>query len=428
MNTVKFNHLYKVELVNEITQNALVKILDVLDPIFRKELTIDQVNKFVSNGGTHYTVDKRYKESTMLPTPILGQYAFNCYAGIQKDVGLEWMHATKGTFPKRFASYMYKQYGLKLSTEILSQIGTLASAANSNKSTMYFDIFDCANEPYWNSGRYGDSGSCLWGGKGGALDIFKENSVMALRTYYDKHLLDAYKLSKVKYDTLEEWFAAIAPKEKWNYGRGRAWMHYLKDQDAYVFWNGYDSKGELQAIHYARLWATVSGMTYHKLTYLNNNGSNSGTVYINSGSGWIVHAMDNIQASNLLDYDFGFKLPKAQQRYECEDCGWQSHDEDDFYRDHNNRYLCSSCRDEYYHECADTGDLYHFDELVYIEGKGAIIGGRRYAGNSYYNDSFIEDGRIVFTEDTEKYIWAKDAYKDDDGFYWSKKPEKESTI
>ena len=248
MNTAKFNQLYKVDLVSEVTQNALVKILDVLDPIFRKELTLVQINKFVSNCGAKYEVDKRYKESSLLYTPNLGQYAFNCYAGIQKDIGLEWMHATKGTFPKRFASYMYKQYGLKLSTDILSQIGTLASAANASKSTMYFDIFDCANEKYWHSGRYGDSGSCLWGGRGGALDIFKDNSVMALRTYYDKQLTDAWKASKVAYQTLEEWFASLTQDIKSNYGRGRAWMHYVPDLDAYIFWNGYDAKGELLSL------------------------------------------------------------------------------------------------------------------------------------------------------------------------------------
>jgi len=428
MNTAKFNHLYKIELANEITQTAFNKILDVLEPIFKKSLTREQISNFVSNGGTRYQVDIDWKTERPGNVPELHQYGFNCIAGIQKDVGLEWMHATKGTFPKRFASYMYKNYGLKLDTKTLSKIGTVASAANSNKSTMYFDIFDCANERYWNSGRYGDSGSCLWGGRGGALDIFKDNGVMALRTYYDKQLTDAWKASKVAYPTLEEWFANQSQDVKPNYGRGRAWMHYIPDLDAYIFWNGYDSKGELQAIHYARLWATTAGMTYHKLQYLNNNGSNSSTVYINSGSGWIVHAMDNLKATNILDYDFKFKLPKSVQRYECEDCGWQTHDEDDLYRDHSGRLICSSCRDEYYHECADTGDLYHYDELVFIEGKGAIIDGRRYAGNSYYNDSFIESGRIVFTEDTEIYMWAKDAYKDEDGFYWEKKPEKVSII
>lgn len=404
MKHVEFNHLYKIKLVNFVEQKAFFKIIEYMDVnnLFKK-MTAEHRSHFCSYGTRVYKVSE---------TANLNVYYETIYDHMQKEIGMEWMNSTKGTFPKRFANYLYKTYGIKLSSTHLSMIGTLASAANIESQTLYFDIFDSKNEEWWASGNFGDGGSCLWGGRNSALDMFTEHGIMAIRLYNTVSLDRAYKAysesTKKDVVSIEEWFTQLSSYNKHNSGRGRAWMKYDEGLDAYIIWNGYDAKGEFQALHFARVWATHCGFTYSRIRPLTNNGSDSGKVYINGGTGWILHALDNTKASLIKAYDFQMPEKKLRRHFECEDCGYDSEDESDFITDSEGRMVCTQCMEDQYIQCPVDNQYYHVDNAVYVDDERAIIvDGTKYYGDNHYGNPNFVDRHIRWITTECRYVFAK---------------------
>lgn len=384
MENVKFKHLHTVQLVNYIEAPAFLKIVELLsvEGIF-EQFDQKQCDHICSCGTNQYSGIRSNQ---------IDIYWQQIQDHLDSAIGMEWMNPIKGTFPKRLSSYFYKQYNVKIPTEVLSKIGTLASAGNSNTTTCYFDIFDCATDSYWNSGKFGDGGSCLWGGRAEALDMFKANKVMALRIYDEVAIPRAFDGVKEKYKDINEWFWSLLQTTRDDFGRGRAWMYYDQNLKSYIFWNGYDARGQFQSLHFARLWATYIGYTYHRLKPLLNEGKDGGKVYINGATGWLVYATDNKKAELTTSYDFGFKRTHSDEMYRCEDCGYENYEPEEFDVDVDGRTICRECADDAYSRCRYDGQLYYNDNGEYVMDEvAAIIDGTKYYEGFYGNPDFIHN-------------------------------------
>ena len=245
----------------------------------------------------------------------------------------EWIWATnRGTLPKRLASYAYKnlhacdKHGralldddgkllpVVLTSSMLTRLGNIAKRHTMDHAVAHFDLTD---EFDWTAGQYGDSGSCFWGGRAGALHMLKQNNALAMR---------AYKLR----DTAATLQDDLWPTDRACFeGTGRVWL-WPKATDEYILFNGYGS----QTLWFTRLLAYLLGLNYRSIDLM-NRGTDSGTLFINNSMGYLV--AERIKAQKCSLYDFGW----MNARMVCEDCH-REHDANDTII-LNHRPYCEYC-------------------------------------------------------------------------------------
>ena len=218
-----------------------------------------------------------------------------------------------GTFPKRLANWAFKEHGVKLSPQSISEIGNLARANCPNEISYTFD-FTCKFD--WEAGDFADGGSCYWQGRKNARIALQEAGCYAIRFY-----------------------------NPWGRGWARAWVWPCGG--GFIVFNAYG----MDQIQVARILADYLGMTYGKIESLCNDGSSDGDIWINAdGKGYHVrpHAVKQYEK-----YDLGIEV---KPQYTCERCNAEL-DEDHGYNTPDGENYCESCYDEYCfvcYRCHDT--------------------------------------------------------------------------
>jgi hypothetical protein len=182
----------------------------------------------------------------------------------------------EGNYPKRLSRHAYASYGIKLSPEILSHIGNIASAHSTRQSSYAIEVTRDLN---MSAGDFYHDGSCWWGSYSESRCTLKSNGGFGLRTFssYGQVAGRAWVLPlRVKHhelsgDTWTPTFDTVTP-------------------DAFMVFNGY---GELDGYSAARIVAHMAGWTYRK------NKFDCSHMYVNAG-GYLV-APENIAngAANL---------------------------------------------------------------------------------------------------------------------------------
>jgi hypothetical protein len=167
---------------------------------------------------------------------------------------------TGGNYTKRLSSYAYKAHGVKLTPEIVSQVGCIAR----DHSKPVDVAIEATRNLNMRSSDFGNNGSCWWGGYSESRCALKTNGGFALRTF--------------------------------NYGNsnvsGRAWVMPLRQGDgrlsptfdttspaAFVTFNGY---GDLNGYTAARVLAYLAGWTYRKISF------RCDPMFVNADSGYLV--------------------------------------------------------------------------------------------------------------------------------------------
>ena len=434
MNKVKFKHLYVTEIPPSISRIAWQRIINSLIIYIHQEYGLKKAQRLWLKFAPNDWVMGLQDEHLIDPIGRVPGYVSSLQAGISKKIGAEWRRSKGGTFPKRLSSLLYKELEIKLNTKLMSEIGTLASVDNISE-TLYWDIYNAKNEVWWDSGNFGDDGSCLWGDRSCTRDAFTEYGFMAIRTYRIHRLDNAFSQNSLGLKTLSGWFKHMATKQPSSlhkYGRGRAWLYYIKSKDAYVVWNGYDGEKAMTALHYARLLATMLGYVYHKIELL-NEGDDSGRLYINDGSGWLVYASNNQKAVDTTTYDFEMDIEDNHKNEAfCDDCE-DYYDEDDMTYTACGRTVCEHCLDNY-RRCEWSEEWYYHDsdDIVYISNsyRGILpgISNRSYTYHSgWYNKNQFKE-YIALNEDTEQYEWIDTLNEWSDGTYHSEPEEIEEEV
>ena len=221
-----------------------------------------------------------------------------------------------GTFAKRVGKYAHKR-DIKLDSDFLGEIGSLV-AQYTAKQTAY--EFDFTNSFDWEAGDYGDHGSCFWGCRSGARAMLESNSGRAIRFYKE--------------------------------GRGyaRAWL--APYENGWVCFNGYG----IDTITIAQVLATHLGQTYKRVR-LENNGEESGTLWINGGVGYFIGEEDAVQYNEHIDLEWD----DEDGANRCYNCG----NEGDILI--NDSYYCEDCACELFSHCDHCGEWVDNDDITQVE-------------------------------------------------------------
>lgn len=224
-----------------------------------------------------------------------------------------------GKFAKRYSKFVYDTIGINLPPKFLEELGKMAAQFSDKKAN--YNIFEVVKDFEWKAGDFGDGGSCFWGGRNEARRILRRNGAVAFRFYQYDFDANLYK------------------------GAGRCWAVLNKpNKNQLIIFNGYGSSLSGDALKFISrvISDSIEGFEVVMIS-LKNDGSDSGTLYVNGGRGFVIG--QNVR--NIEKYDF-----KWRETYigECCTCGqglYENVDGDD--QQHysvNNRRYCQECYEE----------------------------------------------------------------------------------
>lgn len=180
-------------------------------------------------------------------------------------IGPLWQ-AKRGNFTKRLSSALYKDWNVKVPTEILSEVGNLARQHSTDEAVWHIEFTRDLNQ---SAQAFANEGSCWW-----SVNDSYGQSRCALKSWGG--------LGLRSYDHTEDHS---------NNPTGRIWVqpvdenmkptHATLDAHAYVVFNGY---GELDGYVGARIIAHLTGKTYRRIDL------HSDAQYVNGGFGFLVAA------------------------------------------------------------------------------------------------------------------------------------------
>lgn len=252
-----------------------------------------------------------------------------------------------GTLPKRISAYTYKNSGFKLPPAILSEIGNIARRYTVGSNEYHFDF---NTELDWDRGQFGDSGSCFWSGRMGARPMIKDAGGFAIRFF--REVNDPYS------------------------GYARCWIIPHPSKSMLILFNIYGFNGA--QITVPRVLSEFLGTTYNgRSIQFRNNGDDSGELYINNGTCWLV-GQDAPEHTDRIDLEIE---EQEGDRQVCCNCNERC-DEDDGRESRYGDWYCNDCYNEHYRICDGCDEEYCADDIRYSD-----VSGGDYC-ESCYNERF----------------------------------------
>lgn len=275
-----------------------------------------------------------------------------------------------GSLAKRIAKFVYNEFQTKLNNEQMGEIGSIIGQYSNNESNYYIDFVDEFN---WEEGDFGDYGSCYWGCRFHAREILANEGCLAIR-FYNKYTEE----QREKYG---------CPEYE---GMGRAWL-MPKDKKFIVF-NGYG----LETLKITRILANFLNKSYKRIE-LKNQECDSGYIYINNGSGYIIGQESKINEYISVDLNIEINIIKCkfcgdfkkkdeiinvegfndccQECYTRNFCKCGKCEKEIYIYDESNRNVsgimyCNDCFQKEFYECPICGNDRKHDKISY---KGTIL-------------------------------------------------------
>lgn len=256
-----------------------------------------------------------------------------------------------GTWPKRYVSYCYKQYGIRPPEKLVSQIGqALANSANLQDEYLVDFTYKCD----WKPGTFGEStSSCWWGDyKGARIGLF-QNGGFAMRFYTST-----------------------------GKGTGRCWV-YPHNGLLYMF-NAYHNDG-VKLYTMACLLSTYIGTGYKYI-----QGLDAERAYVNGNCGFILGPQDKLErCTSSVCLKFAINCDDDDD-YCCTYCDdrFGNEDDGDYYE---GEWFCQSCFESEFQHCNNCGNVHRRDDMQ--EGPD----------DKYYCDRCIAK-KFSFCEKCEKWV------------------------
>ncbi len=234
-----------------------------------------------------------------------------------------------GTLPKRIGKYAYGHHE-KLSIELLSEIGNIASRHCSKSAEYHFDF---VNKIEWDAGEFGDENSCFWSCHKEAKEMITSNGGGAIRFFFDEYFTGGYARA---------WIAPLEKLNKIGFFTSVS-EEFIKQRmrGCYVVFNGYG----METLAIARILAThLNHAFYQEKTLENFNGSQD-ELWINGGVGFLVGPQDVVTLIDSLDFQWGERSPSK-----CNNCG-DIFPEEEMSYDPERNLLCCECFKEMVIRC-----------------------------------------------------------------------------
>lgn len=254
-----------------------------------------------------------------------------------KWVWVDWNHIeeSEAKAGKAMAAHLYKTFGLSMTNELKSEIGSLISR-HTDEFTYHFEIIALGSRNFWwwEEGDYGDDGSCYWGEREFARELLVEHEAYAVRIYHE----DSHE-----------------------HGAGRCWLFPI-DKNHLVIWNGYmDIYGlSRDTLHFANMLSVFLNTQYNRID-LTNNRESGGILYINNGIGFIVGP----HADKYTSYDLEWPVEDTVCCVSC-DCSVPQSQGIVI----NGEWVCHECRNEHYSRCNSCRVWVNDEFTTEVEGHG----------------------------------------------------------
>lgn len=240
-----------------------------------------------------------------------------------------------GTLPKRISAYTYKKSGFKLPPAVLSEIGNIARRYTVGTNEYHFDF---NTELDWNRGQFGDAGSCFWSERKGARPMIKDAGGYAIRFFREAD--DPYS------------------------GYARCWIIPHPSKSMLILFNIYGFNGA--QITVPRVLSEFLGTTYNgRSVQFRNNGDDSGELYINGGTCWLV-GQDAPEHTDRIDLEIE---DQNDERRTCCSCD-ELYDEDDGRENRYGDWYCNDCYCEHYGICDACDEENDADDMHYSNVNG----------------------------------------------------------
>jgi hypothetical protein len=194
------------------------------------------------------------------PTPyhLSEAWKYRALSNSLAELGPKWQ-AKDGNYTKRLSRYAYKQYSLKVSPEVISEVGNIARA---HSGGVDFDI-EVTRNLNLSASEFAHSDSCWWQSYSYSRCTLKSNGGFALRTFSEHGSVQGRAwVMPLKQDT-----------------HGLVPTFEVQEAAAYVVFNGY---GNLEGYAAARILSHMAGMTYRKISF------DVEPMYVNNESGYLV--------------------------------------------------------------------------------------------------------------------------------------------
>jgi hypothetical protein len=190
----------------------------------------------------------------------------------EEALGCTWQ-TKQGNYTKRLSRHAYQNHnGLKLSQEVMSEVGTIA---RDHSMAASFEV-DVTRDLNRSPGYFYHDDSCWWGGMSESRCALKTNGGFGLRSLQGPQVTGRAWVMPLRLESgyLEPTLDTMTP-------------------DAFVVFNGY---GDLAGYAPARIMAGMAGWTYKKI------GFSCDPMYINAG-GYLVAPEHIIQDTSTLRLD-----------------------------------------------------------------------------------------------------------------------------
>lgn len=290
-------------------------------------------------------------------------------------VGLDWNSPKGGRLGKRISKYYHTKFNYTVDKDILATY--MNGMANKlMKWELEVTIRKIGSFNMWEAGRYGDYGSCYWGGRTGAMDMMYQNP---------------------------GFYAMTIDKDGVPFAR--AWLHSFGENN-FVFFNLYSIGNKLVGLALAQQLAKAYNTKYGKIT-LTNLGGSGGEFWINNAAGYFVgNDMEDIckiDYNGNLAYDFQMEEICNDEEDDgteygcCEDCD-DRYPINNLFRVCGDFYVCDNCLERNYQYCETTSEYERDDDTTWISGETFFTNGRIFANFNGYvveNDERIPLSNVV---------------------------------
>jgi len=240
-----------------------------------------------------------------------------------------------GTLPKRIGKLLYKRHGIKLSSDVMAEIGT-AGSMHASHVRSYYMRFDRTFE--WQRGTFGDRSSCFFTCRDRARESMRNGGCWAVQMFTPTE------------DSGDFEHEGVALR-----GLARAWMKVQEDD--MLIWNGYG----LDTREVAKILAEIWGLHYAKVR-ITDNDQPDGLVWINDdGKGYIL-----TERAEVCDGEENYDL-MLEPYHHCDNCESESWWREDEMSPINGHLYCPSCM-EVACECEECDEFYFGDAYELHDG------------------------------------------------------------
>jgi hypothetical protein len=328
------------------------KTRDLVGKIFtyeenaKKELTIDQIYDIYTMVSSSVNIDRRYADRLT-------------YLQFKTAIGENYEIVNReGKLTKRIKNALKKTYDIKLSADLVSQIGNYIYDKTQNYRSFRFWIDDDMNT----NGEFGDSGSCFMVG-----GCYRSNFIAMQNS--DDHLVIKVQVKNKS-------------GEYSNYARAWVWHNY--NQSVFVLFNGYNLKAKpigdmLIAAIGDHNWIIDESSSFRTSVYMNGDyriirQKTDGEYYNDRFDDCVIDegittcyecgdTIDEYETYYVMDHDYCENC-YCELFSTCDRCEEHMYRDDAIAIDHGEQYYCEYCADNHSYKC-DECDDYFSEDCIY---------------------------------------------------------------